>query len=121
MQVRSIIKDNEGYEEWLFGHSLADYRTKQNQIMQDVYTALYEWKYDCFFALENGIDWYTRLGSKNQRELLDQDILDTIQNRSGVLSVLDFNSSLVGRHYTCTCNVITEYSNNNDIAINFSI
>lgn len=121
MLVRSIKRDNEGFEEWLFGHSFADYRSQQNQIMQDIYTALYEWKYDCFFALENGIDWYTRLGSKNQKELLDQDILDTIQSRPGVLSVYDFVSSVEGRHYTCSCNVFTEYSGDNDIVINFTI
>ena len=39
MQVRSVKKDDEGYEQWLFGHSFADYRTQQNQIMQDIYTA----------------------------------------------------------------------------------
>lgn len=121
MQVRSIKKDSEGFEEWMFGHSLADYRTQQNQIMQDIYTALYEWKYDCFFALDNGIDWYTRLGSKNQKELLDQDVLDCIQGRIGVLSVYDFDSSVSGRHYTCQCKVMSEYSNQNDIIINFSI
>ena len=121
MQVRAIKKDNEGYSEWLFGHSFADYRTQQNQIMQDIYTALYEWKYDCFFALENGIDWYTRLGSKNQKELLDQDVYDCIEGRIGVLSVFDFNSDVVGRHYTCNCKVYTDYSGDNELNINFSI
>jgi len=121
MIVRSIKKDNEGYEEWLFGHSLADYRTKQNQIAQDIYTALYEWKYDCFFALENGIDWYNRLGKKGQKEQLDEDIINTIQNRVGVLSVFDFVSNVVGRHYTCNCKVFTEYSGNNELNLEFSI
>lgn len=118
--VRSIIKDNNGFEEWLFGHSFADYRTKQNQIAQDIYTALYEWKYDCFFALNNGIDWYTRLGSKNQKELLDDDVFNTIQNRQGVLSVYDFNSNVIDRHYTCTCKVFTIYSGE-ELSIEFSI
>lgn len=120
MLVRSIIKDNSGYEQWLFGHSFADYRNKQNQIAQDIYTALMEWKFDCFFALENGIDWYTRLGSKNQKQLLDDDVIETIQNRQGVLSVYDFNSDVVGRHYTCNCKVITEFSGD-DLNIEFSI
>lgn len=120
MLVRAIKKDNEGYSEWLFGHSFADYRTEQNQIMQDIYTALYEWKYDCFFALENGIDWYTRLGMKNQKDSLDQDIIETIQNRQGVLSVYDFDSTLENRHYACSCKVMTEFSNQ-DIVIDFSI
>ena len=120
MLVRAIRKDNEGYEEWLFGHSLADYRNEQNQVAQDIYTSLLEWKYDCFFAPENGIDWYTRLGTKNQKELLDNDVLTTIQNRRGVLSVYDFESSVNGRHYTCSCKVFTEYSDR-EINIEFAI
>ena len=121
MLVRSIKKDEDGFEEWQFGHSFADYRNKQNQIMQDIYTALYEWKFDCFFAIENGIDWYTRLGSKGQKDLLDQDIVNLIQARNGVLNVYEFNSSLIGRQYSCNCKVFTEYSNNDDIVINFTI
>lgn len=120
MIVRSIINDENGFEEWQFGHSYADYRTKQSQIAQDIYTALYEWKYDCFFALNNGIDWYTRLGNKNQKELLDTDVFNTIQGRIGVLSVYDFSSNVVGRHYTCSCKVFTAYSGK-ELNIEFSI
>lgn len=120
MIVRSVLKDNNGYEEWQFGHSFGDYRTEQDQIAQDIYTALYEWKYNCFFALDNGIDWYTRLGSKNQKQLLDDDVIKTIQNREGVLNVFDFNSNVVGRHYTCSCKVFTEYSDN-ELNIEFNL
>lgn len=120
MQVRAIKKDNEGYSEWQFGHSFADYRKEQNQIMQDIYTALYEWKYDCFFDLSSGIDWYTRLGYKDQKQQLDEDIQDVIRNRDGVLSVYDFTSNLEGRHYTCSCSVFTEFSNQ-ELIINFYI
>ena len=120
MIVRSIKKNNEGYSEWQFGHSLADYRNEQNQIMQDIYTALYEWKYDCFFALDHGIDWYTRLGMKGQKELLDDDVFNTIRQREGVLTVYDFNSSVEGRQYTCSCFVMTEYSDK-ELKIEFSI
>lgn len=120
MLVRAIKKDEEGFEEWLFGHSLADYRKEQSQIAQDIYTSLREFKYDCFFALENGIDWYTRLGAKGQKNLLDEDILNTIQNRIGVLAVYDFSSELVGRQYSCRCSVLTEYSDK-EINIEFNL
>ena len=120
MQVRAIRKDEEGYSEWQFGHSLSDYKLEQNQIVQDIYTALYEWKYDCFFALQNGIDWYTRLGYKGQKPLLDNDIANVIQNRKGVLSVFDFTSTIEERHYYCSCKVFTEYSNM-ETNIEFSI
>ena len=120
MLVRAIRKDEEGYSEWLFGHSAADYKSGVNQIIQDIYTALYEWKYNCFFALENGIDWYTRLGFKGQKDLLDKDIINTIQNREGVLRISEFNSNLEGRHYYCACEVFTEYSVDSQ-PISFSI
>ena len=120
MLVRSIIKDENNFSEWCFGHSFADYRNEQNQIAQDIYTALYEWKYDCFFALENGIDWYTRLGTKGQKELLDDDIIKRIQAREGVLSVYNFSSSVTGRHYSCSCKVFTEFSGN-ELNIEFTL
>lgn len=111
MLARAIRFDENEHEEWCFGHSFADYRKEQNQVAQDIYTSLREFKYDCFFALENGIDWYTRLGAKGQKNLLDDDILNVIQNRIGVLAVFDFSSELVGRQYSCRCSVLTEYSN----------
>lgn len=120
MQVRKIRKNSEGASEWCFGHSAADYVSGQYQIAQDIYTALYEWKYDCFFALENGIDWNTRLGKTNQKELLDADIKRTIENRIGVISVLNFTSTLIDRHYSCNCGVFTEFTNE-PITIEFSI
>ena len=120
MICRAIKKDKNNFSEWLFGHSFADYRSKQNQIAQDIYTALYEFKFDCFFALENGIDWNTRLGMKEQKEKLDEDVIKVIQNRQGVLSAYDFESNVIGRQYTCTCKVFTEYSDK-DINIEFTI
>ena len=110
MQVRVVRKDDAGNEEWSFGHSMSDYRNGLYQVMQDIYTALYEWKYDCFFALENGIDWATRLGYTKQKDLLDNDIQEKIQSREGVLSVTDFQSVMAGRSYSCSCNVYTQYS-----------
>ena len=110
MIVRAIRKDEDNYSEWVFGHSQSDYKGGLAQIVQDIYTALYEWKYDCFFALENGIDWYTRLGFKGQKDLLDRDIQTVIENRTGVLNLSNFNSTLEERHYYCSCEVFTEYS-----------
>lgn len=120
MLVRAIRKDSEGCSEWCFGHSLSDYREGQAQIAQDIYTALYEWKYDCFFAMQNGIDWATRMGKQGQKSYLDEDIINTISNREGVISVVNFSSRLEDRSYTCTCGVFTEFTNE-PITVNFSI
>lgn len=110
MKVRVANKLENGMFEWSFGHSLGDYKSGQNQVIQDIYTALYEWKYDCFFAMQNGIDYSTRLGYKNQKDLLDDDIRQVIESRIGVLAVNNFESNVIGRQYTCTCDVFTEFS-----------
>lgn len=120
MLVRAIRKDSEGSSEWCFGHSLSDYKKNQYQIAQDIYTALNEWKYDCFFAMENGIDWYTRMGKLGQKQYLDDDIIATISNRIGVISVINFTSILQDRNYSCNCGVYTEFTEE-PITINFSI
>lgn len=120
MKCRAIEINDFGYEQWKFGHSQADYRTGANQVAQDIYTALKEWKFNCFFAMENGIDWYTRLGYKNQKELLDIDVQNVIKNRTGVLAVVEFNSYVEDRHYYCSCTVLQEYSTE-ELKIEFSI
>ena len=120
MLCRAIRKDSNGCSEWCFGHSYGDYKSGVNQVAQDIYTALNEWKYDCFFALENGIDWYTRMGKTNQKQLLDDDVLNKIKSREGVLSVYDFNSTLNDRNYVFTCSVFTSYSTE-PLTIDFTI
>ena len=111
MIVRKI-KNNQDMSgrEWVFCRGLTAYIKEQHAIEQDIKSALLEFKNDCFFALQNGIDWLERLGSRNQKELLDNDVLEIIQNRFGVVSVQDFNSVVTERAYSCSCNVYTIFS-----------
>lgn len=110
MIVRATKKIVDGRYEWDFGHSLTSYKKEQKQIEQDITSALLEFTDDCFWALNHGIDWTTRMGYKNQKELLDKDIYNVIVNRYGVLSVTNFESSVVERTYACQCEVYTIYS-----------
>lgn len=111
MLVRAISNNQDSSSrEWVFCRGLTAYKNSQKAIEQDIKSALLEFKNDCFFALQNGIDWLTRLGATNQKELLDSDIVKTIQNRYGVLSVYDFQSIVTDRSYSCSCNVYTIYS-----------
>lgn len=121
MLVRSIRKDENGYSEWQFGHSTTDYINAQKQINQDIYTKLYEFKYDAFQALQNGIDWRTRLGYHNQKNILDEDIKALIESVEGVLTISDFVSNQENRHYSCECKIYTIYSGQEYIDFNFSI
>lgn len=106
MKVRNIDKNND----WTFGQSQLNYAKSAYAVALDIKLRLQEWYGDCFFALQKGIAWDVRLGSKNQKALLDNDILRVAKETNGVLSIFDFNSSLNGRHYTCSFKVYQQYS-----------
>lgn len=120
MKVRATKKDDNGQFTWVFGQGFTSYKKEQHAIKQDIENALYEWKNDCFFALNNGIDYKIRLGYKNQKEILDNDIVEVVKGRYGVYDVVNFESSIIdSRVYTCQFKVITMFSE--DIDFGFSI
>lgn len=119
MIIRAIQKNDNGQEEFCFGHGYTDYKKEISSVEQDILTALQEFKNDCFFDLEAGIDWRVRLGYHNQKEYLDEDIQNVILNRSGVINITEFYSNIIDRVYTCTVNVLTIYSEN-ELIIEFS-
>lgn len=113
MKVRAITDKKEGETglfDWVFCRGLTAYKTAQPAIIQDIKTALYEFQNDCYFALDSGIDWLTRLGYHSQKDLLDRDVQSIINDRYGVLSIANFNSNVVGRSYQMNCDVYTIYS-----------
>lgn len=106
MLIRNVDKN----WDWSFGNGKTDYVRNEYAVILDIKMRLKEWYGDCFFALQNGIPWRERLGNFNQKELLDKDIMNTIQNTEGVLNVFDFTSSTDGRRYRARCNVYTRYT-----------
>lgn len=111
MIVRSIINNEDSSSRaWCFCRGLSAYKKEQSAIEQGIKSAILEFKNDCFWALQNGIDWLTRLGSKNQKKLLDNDIIETIENHYGVLNVQDFESIVIDRTYTSKCYVYTIFT-----------
>lgn len=65
MIVRSI--DSNG--DWKFGKGRNDYLKNRRAVQQNIETRLKMFLGDCFFALNQGIDWFNLLGSKNILEL----------------------------------------------------
>lgn len=106
MRVRNIDSKND----WKFGHSTSDYVRDAYAVALDIKLKLQEWYQDCFFAEQNGIDWRTRLGAHNQKQLLDNDIMRIAQSVEGVISVYGFNSYVDGRRYRCDFQVYQSYS-----------
>lgn len=110
MIIRAIRRNENGQEEFCFGHGFTDYKKELAYVCQDIETALYEFKNDCFFDLEAGIDWKARLGYNRQKEYLDEEIQQIVSNRIGVINIVNFDSNIIDRVYICTIEVLTVYS-----------
>ena len=106
-------------QDWEFGKGKSSYKNAQKAIILNIETKLREWDTDCFFAQNNGIDWKTRLGTTNQKALLDNEIRRLIVGVEGVLKVNIFTSSLTGnRKYIANFNITTIYSTNTALEFN---
>lgn len=106
MRIRNVDKN----WDWTFGQSQSNYARNGYAVALDIKMKLQEWYQDCFFAKQNGIPWATRLGFKNQKDLLDKDIINTAQSVDGVLNIFNFESATDNRHYRCSFRVYTQYS-----------
>lgn len=111
------VRVNKNNNDWTFGNASTNFYIDNPQaVEQDIKTSLQEWKYDWFADLEVGIDWKTRLGSKNQRQLLDEDIQNLVSNKFYVLTIEDFESFVSDRTYTAQF-TITHIFNNQPLTI----
>ena len=104
--------------DWCFGKSATDYVRNAYAVALDIKMKILEWQNDCFFALDSGIPWDIRLGSKNQKRLLDNDIQTAAESVEGVLSIYGFTSTLDGRRYRCSFSVYQQYSTD-ELTIDF--
>jgi hypothetical protein len=104
---------NTSGNDWTFGNASTNfYIDNELAVAQDLKTSLQEWKYDWFADLETGIDWKTRLGNKNQRQLLDEDIQNLVTSKDYILTLNNFQSFVSGRNYTAQFSVTHIFSQN---------
>ncbi len=96
--------------DWTFGAGLSNFAIQDNAIGLNIQTRLNSWVGDCFFDMPAGIDWINRLGSKNQRFLLEQEIKRVILQSYGVTSIINFQSELIERSFGILYNISTIYS-----------
>lgn len=109
-----IIRNLDSSGDWVFGQGVGNYLTQNAAIGLNIQTRLYSWVGDCFFDLGAGIDWLNRLGSKNQRVLLEMDLRRIILQSNGITGILSFFTELNGRNFTANYSVQTIYSTLND-------
>jgi hypothetical protein len=105
-----IIRNLDANGDWTFGSGISNYLTNNAAIGLNIRTRLLSWLNDCFFDMEAGIDWLNRLGSKNQRQLLEADLSRIIVQSYGVTGLVSFDTVLVGRVFTANYSVNTIFS-----------
>ena len=105
-----IIRNLDENGDWTLGAGKGNYLTKDDAIALHIKTRVLSWLGDCFFAQTEGIDWYNRLGSKNQLVLLNLDLRRIILQSFGVTALIDLDLSLQGRNLTATYTINTIYS-----------
>lgn len=89
MKSRALDSNND----WQFGRGLQSYVTEKNALNQNISTRLKSWKNDCFFAMDDGVDWANLL-DKGTKDLLDLDIKRCLLQTEGVLRIDSYSSTL---------------------------
>ena len=96
--------------DWTFGKGKNNYLSGLDSLKANIKTRTKEWKGECFFALQDGIDWnnYLDIGTKN---LLDADLQRCWLQSFGVIRVDNYQSELnsITRQLTVTASLFTIY------------
>lgn len=107
-----IIANLDANHDWLFGSGLGNYISGNPAIGLNIETRILSWVGDCFFDTLAGIDWLNRLGSKNQKALLEADLKRIILQSYGVTGINSFDIVVTGRLFTANYSVDTIFSKN---------
>lgn len=105
-----IFRELDENHDWVFGRGLQNMTRENQAIGLNIKTRILSWVGDCFFDMNAGIDWVNRLGSKNQRALLELDLKRIILQSEGVTGIIAFDTSLIGRKFSASYTVSTIYS-----------
>lgn len=105
-----IFRDLDQNHDWTFGKGKQNLAAQNKAIGLNIKTRILSWVGDCFFDQPAGIDWINRLGSKNQRALLELDLRRIILQSEDVTGINSFDTVLNGRNFSARYSVSTIYS-----------
>ena len=107
MKVRAIDENHD----WVFGTGLQSYVENDREIAQMIKTRVLSFLGDCFFAINEGIDWFNLLekGAENEA-MLKRSIGLTILKTNGVVALNEVDLTKNGRTVIINYNVKTIYS-----------
>jgi hypothetical protein len=83
MKVRRLDGDGD----WTFGNGKANYLKDNNAVLQNVATRIKSFKNDWFLDGEAHIDWFTILGSKENKQTIINEIERVALSTEGVMKI----------------------------------
>ena len=105
-----IIRKIDDSGDFTFGKGKENYLKDNAAIAQNIDTRLLSWINDCFFGLQEGLDWSAYF-EKGQKDNLIQAIKSVILSSYGVIGVNSITSDLdAARKLTVTYTIDTIYS-----------
>lgn len=107
MSVRAIDENRD----WMFGQGQQSYKTNKEELGQQINTRVLSFLGDCFFAQNEGIDWWSLLErGKQNEELLKRSVSLTILQTDGVTAINSVDFIKSGRDMRILYDVQTIYS-----------
>lgn len=89
----TIVRALDVNDDWTFGRGRNNYLSGRDAIAQDIVTRLRSFLGDCFFATQDGIDWFNLLGNKSE-VAINLSVGSVILNTTGVTSILELSFEL---------------------------
>ena len=113
MKTRTLDKN----WDFRFGRGLNDYAQNSLNVAYAVKMKILSWYKDCFFAMNDGIDWKNILGSKLSKEEADASIKEIVQSEPEITDLIYFDSNVEDRRYNCTIRFKTVYGETIEVKI----
>jgi len=106
--VRALDADHD----FVFGRGLQSYKSDLDALKQSVKTRLMQWKNNCFFAMDEGVDYANELDI-GTKDALDADVKRVILQTGDVLRIDNYSSTLDtdSRALSISCEIQTKYGN----------
>ena len=106
------FRNLDGNHDWVFGSGRNDYVTENQEIALNIKTRILSFLGDCFFAINEGIDWFNLLDYRYQNRL-ELAVQETIKNTPGVTGINDIQVLLgANRKITIQYDIQTVFSAN---------
>lgn len=88
-----IVRGVDALGNWMFGKGKNDYKKNRDAVTQNIKTRLKQFLGNCFFALNEGIDWPNLMGGKSPEEV-KLAVSTCILNTEGVTGITLLTYSL---------------------------